>query len=182
MTWTTIAEVAADNPVTDGTQVSSSVWNSQVKGNLEHLYSVPRCVAYKSAAQSISTGSWQDVTWDSESFDTASIHDTSTNTERFTLVRDGLWLVVAQVVFASNSTGDRLGRLLLNGVGGAPLSQVNLHTASGNTTRFTVQTLVYTSTTTDYVGLQVYQDSGGALNLSGGSAASTSLSVVWLGA
>jgi len=176
MTWTTISRVDA------GDDVTSSAWNNQVKGNLEHLYSVPRCEAYKSAAQSISGGSWQDVTWDSETFDTASIHDTSTNTERFTLVRDGLWLVVAKVVFASNSTGDRRGRLLLNGAGASTLSQVNLHTASGNTTRFTVQTLAYTSTTTDYVGLQVYQDSGGALNLSGGSAASTSLSVVWLGA
>jgi len=173
MTWTTISRVDA------GDDVTSSAWNNQVKGNLEHLYSVPRCEAYRSADQTIGNASFTSVTWDSETFDTASIHDTSTNSDRFTLVRDGMWLVVAQINFVSNATGTRRARLRFND--SSTLSQSYFYTASGDTARFTTSAIVYTDTTTDYVSLQVFQNSGGNLNFNGGSAAASRMSVAWLG-
>ena len=180
MTWTTIARLDA------GDQLTSTIWNNQVKGNLEHLYSVPRCWAYKTSAQSTSTstGAYTNVTFDAEHYDTASIHDTVTNNERFTLVRAGLWLVVGCVAFASNSTGERLLRMVQYDSGGSAVETVSEDrdeaAGSSSPTYLTSVGLAYTDTTTDYVTMQSRQNSGGNLNVNSGTQVTT-VAVAWLG-
>ena len=181
MTWTAISRADFGNPVTDGDLVASATYNSQVKGNLEHLYSVPRCEVYRSGDQTITNDTVQTVTWDSETFDTASIHSTVSNTGRLTLVRAGWWLTVALCKFSGSSTvGHRRGILRVNGTD--IVGTYHCEASSSGDTLFTVGAVVYTTTTTDYVECRAYQNSGGNLAFEAGSAAASRFSAVWLGA
>ena len=62
--------------------------------------SVPSAQVRKTSNQSLANATWTAVTWDSEAFDTDSIHDTSTNTSRLTCRTPGKYLLSGVVEFS----------------------------------------------------------------------------------
>lgn len=136
---------------------------------------------YKSSAQSIANNTWVTATFDSEDFDTDGFHSTTTNTSRITIPsgKAGKYLIIYYVAFASNSTGPRfMGQILKNGTDlkYAPV----IAAASGDSTRLT-SSFVTTLAVSDYIEMQVRQDSGTALNLEPDSVR-TSFQAIYLGA
>jgi hypothetical protein len=117
---------------------------------------------YDSANQSIVSGTYTTITFDSERFDTDGIHSVVSNTDRLTAQRDGVYLISATIRFATNSTGIRWVGIRLNGTAYIVIADQNA--TSGYSTRITLTTL-YELSTDDYVDLRVWQNSGGALNV-----------------
>ena len=129
-------------------------------------------------AQSVATGDYYAVTWDSEAFDTDSFHNNSTNNSRVTIPsgKSGYYRFSGIMTFASNSTGSRLVRIHKNGsnivwvgwlaglAGGNETGVVFCHTLN--------------ATAGDYFELFVKQESGSSLNVT----ASASWDVQYLGA
>src|SRR5947199_110600 len=74
----------------------------------------PAARAKRTTTQSVANGTWTLVLLDGEDFDTDTIHDTVTNTDRLTCKTAGKYLVVANLVFALNSTGERLAYIQKN--------------------------------------------------------------------
>jgi hypothetical protein len=140
----------------------------------------------KSGNQSIADGTFTDVTWDTEKFDTDAFHDPSTNTDRITIPagKAGYYFISAGTRFtdyANNDTRTAL-RIMKNGtsVGISYLQNV------GNTNGFptNMYSLIINLAVSDYIECNVYQNSGGAKNLNGNSE-STGISyfqAVYLGA
>jgi len=62
--------------------------------------SVPSAQVRKTSNQSLANATWTAVTWDSEAFDTDSIHDISTNTSRLTCRTPGKYLLSGVVEFS----------------------------------------------------------------------------------
>jgi hypothetical protein len=125
--------------------------------------------AYHSVAQSIATATWTIVALNSERYDTDTIHDLVTNNSRLTCKTAGKYMITASVEFAANATGNRLLELRLNtgGVaqGGTILAaDYRSNMGAGVVTRLSVSRQ-FSMAVNDYVELNVYQDSGGALNL-----------------
>jgi hypothetical protein len=136
---------------------------------------------YNSAVQSISTASFTTVTFNTESFDTDAFHSTATNTGRFTIPagKAGKY----EIYFRSqwNST-DNTGRreFICNKNGSTTLMQVYSAFSTRDNVGFqgtTIQDLAVA----DYVDLQVYQSSGGNLNLDT-TTSFCEFSIVYLGA
>jgi hypothetical protein len=131
--------------------------------------------ATKSANQSLTSAALTAITWDTESFDTDSLHSTVSNTSRLTASVTGKWLVVACAEFAASGTGSRLLFIQKNGANGY---NHQLVPADGtNTTRVTVTDIVDLAAG-DYVEAIAYQNSGGALNVIGPSISSFSMVLV----
>jgi hypothetical protein len=138
------------------------------------------CSAYKSTTQSIANSTNTILTFDSESFDTSAFHSTSVNNSRITIPagKAGKYLVNAIVGFGANGTGIRTVELHKNGsitsnlLQGAP--------GSASVTYFN-GSIISNLAAADYLELSVFQSSGGALNVSGGTDA-TIFSVTYLGA
>ena len=89
------------------------------------------------------------------------MHDNSTNNERLTIVsgEDGIYLFGALITFAGSATGDRTITVRKNG-SGIFTSQVASPTATASmVVVFPPLDLV----ATDFIDLQVTQNSGGAL-------------------
>ena len=121
--------------------------------------------AYNNANQSISNATWTVLNFNSENFDTDAFHSTSTNTSRMTIPsgKGGKYMVTMKGHFQGNSAGDRYVALVKNGssVGAWRLSAV-----SGASIGFG-QSVVMDLVATDYLQVEVYQDSGVSLNALG---------------
>ena len=123
-------------------------------------------LATRTAVQSIPNNTLTIVNWDTEDYDTDTIHDNVTNNTRLT-VPTGITRVrlTAGCAWASAATGTRFCRTLKNGTtftGSAGLSLVNAAISSSATG--TITTAIVTVVATDYFEIQVSQDSGAALD------------------
>mgnify|MGYP001576060230 FL=1 len=140
--------------------------NAHVRDNLSFLYTPPMCRVYNSANISINDATSTALTFDSERFDTDTMHSTSSNTGRITLTTAGKYLDGAHATFADNSTGTRMVNVRLGGATNMAYEAHNATTAggAGAGSGFNVSTL-YSYTAAQYVELVAYQNSGGALNV-----------------
>ncbi len=152
-----------DNPTTDSPAPAS--WGDTVRDDLEFFAEPPQCSVSASSAESVSNSSNEVLEADSEDYDTDTMHSTSSNTSRITATTAGKYLCWFRVNFAGDATGQRRVNFLTNGgsretldirdavTGGGPLPTV----ASGS---FSVELAA-----TDYVEIEVWQNSGGALDV-----------------
>lgn len=124
------------------------------------------CRAYNDGVQSIAHNTATAVTFNTDEWDTNSIHSTSANTSRLTIPADkaGRWEFHYRVAFAPSGTGVRVAFLKVNGatdaIGSSVVSQANTPVQNS-----IVGVLQIDLAAGDYVELFVYQDSGGALNI-----------------
>lgn len=116
----------------------------------------------RSALQTISTATSTLVTFDVEIYDNGGYHSTVSNTDRITIpsVPNGFYWIYGSVQFAGNNTGYRELRLKFGGGIYARLRQYGQ--ISSNTLNIG---MVLFLAATNYLQLEVYQNSGGNLNL-----------------
>jgi hypothetical protein len=137
-------------------------------GGLINASAQPRCIATELAAvQSISNATFTAITFTTDDVDVGALHDTSSNTSRFTIPAggDGLYLIVGKVAFTTNATGERLVRIRLNGA--TTLKEIG-HSAVAATSREHVEiSVLKVLAAADYIELMAYQASGGNLNTGG---------------
>lgn len=164
----------------NGGIVPTSTLNSGVRDPLIYALAPPLAMVHQESSQSLTSSSWTAITMDTETYDTADGHSTSTNTSRYTAVYPGYYLLGGGVTYAGNTTGRRGARWAVNGSvipGSATLQVATSATSVGVTARGMVTYL----TVGDYVELQGYQDSGGALSTYVTASDSySSMSVVWV--
>lgn len=124
---------------------------------------------FNSANLTIDTGSWTTLTFDSESYDLNGMHSTSSNTSRLTAQRAGVYSIFGSIRFATSSSGTLRGvRIVVNG---SVIIALDLRPPNGaaSTVNITIASC-YKLAVNDYVELQVYQDTGGNLNVERASA------------
>jgi hypothetical protein len=137
---------------------------------------------YKSGDQTISNATATAITFDSELFDTDSLHSTSTNTSRLTVPtgKGGKYLVCGTVAFAANTTGNRGIYIYKNGsiINYATIIQTVTVASNGTFAPFSIVTQLSAA---DYIEIFVYQSSGGNLAVTSTSK-ETSVQMSYLGA
>ena len=122
--------------------------------------------AYNTANISIPDTTATLLTFDSERWDTDTIHDTSTNTGRLTAKTAGKYLITGSVEYASNNTGMRTIWIQVNGTA---IAQDRVQSVQSDVTRMTIAT-VYSLAVNDYVELGVRHTAGTNVNIVAGSA------------
>ena len=133
--------------------------------DITFLAGPPRCRVYNSAAISVANATDQALTFNSERYDTDTMHSTAANTSRITFTTAGTYTIKGHVSFAANATGQRT---LMVRLGGATILAVQKTQAtSAGSVELTVDT-EYAFTAGQYVELVVSQNSGGALDVSAG--------------
>lgn len=131
---------------------------------------------YNSANISITSGALQELTFNSERWDTSAFHSTVSNTDRLTVpaAHGGIYVIAGHVAFAASGVGDRQIEILLNGTTSLAVSRVPPPSGQG---RMSITTVVELSDA-DYITLRVLQTSGGALNVLAAGNYSPELSLV----
>lgn len=108
-----LAAGAVTQPKIAGSAVGSAEVADGSLGTAEFATSIPAVRVTHSAAQSTVPGGA--VAFDSERYDTANMHDTSTNNSRLTAPVTGIYVITASVLWAPGPAGLRIIDLRRNG-------------------------------------------------------------------
>lgn len=145
--------------------------------NSANIAKWPQARVYNSANISHTTsGSWQAITFNSERYDTGSLHDTGSNTDRLTVTTPGLYVVYATVAFAANSSADRGLRIKHNTSGGTVtiIAEDEKRATSAGFTQLNLCT-EFRAAAGDYFTVESNQSTGGALNMLVGSSSNVGI-------
>lgn len=159
-----------------GDVFTEAMWDDSIKTNINNLRVPPACSIARTAAQSINNNTDTLVAFTAGAeFDTESPSDpmfsSGTNT-RITIQTAGIYIVTAAVKWAGNTTGVRYCTVRKNGTTIASSSTSNA--AAFDVDLTASRALSFADN--DYIDVNVYQNSGGALNLSWAY-----LAAVWIG-
>lgn len=175
MAFTTPATAVA------GTALTAAWLNTYVRDNLAWMATdSPACRAYNNANISIGNSSDTAVTMNSERFDNAAMHSTSSNTSRITVPTGGggKYLMGSLMEFAANATGERGNHLRVNAT---TFVSKQVQTNSGGIINWTSSnTSVYALSAADYIECYVFQNSGGNLNLAASGNWSPEVWMFWI--
>lgn len=142
----------------------TSAWGNSVKAATDFLANPPACRVWNNAAISVANSTWVALTFNSERWDTNTMHDTVTNTGRITIVTAGLYILTGHAEFAANATGMR-GLQLLRNTDADGIAQIYYQAAPVSTGTAVSLSTVWKFVAGDYVQLRAFQNSGGALNV-----------------
>lgn len=129
-----------------------------------------RAKATRGSAYSTTSGSAVALPFDTEDFDNGGLHDTGSNTDRLTVPTGGdvgMWLVVGFVEWAANANG--LRSVALNRAGTTKAQQIDKPFDGINTVSQIVVALENAPSVSSSWSLNVFQDSGGNLNINASS-------------
>ena len=114
-----MATVPTTHTVAVGDKITAADENTYVRDAVAFLLSPPRLKAYQgtTATTAGTSGTAALILWDTESWDTDSMHSTSTNTSRLVVTTTGLYDVKVSVFWAANATGFRDVELRKNSAG-----------------------------------------------------------------
>lgn len=137
------------------------------------LTNPPACQAFSSVNLSIANDTLTAVTFNSENFDTHTMHSPTVNPTRITIPADGPYVANFVFAFAPHLTGDRLGYIRVNGTElYPPVSKPTVGTWPGQTAGNTADMEAGITMEIqdeflagDYLEALVRQTSGGALTL-----------------
>jgi hypothetical protein len=158
---------------------SSEVTNGSL-GTGELSHSIPAARVTHSSAQSIPDfPPGATLAFDTEHYDTASMHDNATNNSRLTAPVTGIYAVTAEVDWTSNATGTRELTLMKNGstfIADDDTDGISV-VFGGQSQSVTAQVRLVAG---DYVEVGVLQTSGGSLNVMSAGETSPEFSLTWL--
>lgn len=158
----TVPVIASQSP---GNFLTGALWNASVKALGDYLTGKPMFFGYQVTGQSVANATFVSATIDTEVIDTEGGHSTTSNTSRYVFQVPGWYRLDGVGVFATNSTGIRGTKFLKNG-GTTVIGSENVIPATSNFLSITPTTGWVQAAVGDYVELQVYQSSGGALSTS----------------
>ena len=158
----------------DGTNIDdNTILNRHLADDVVKLYdnvTFSGTILRKSANQSFNNGTITTVTWDTETTDTDSYHSSGSNT-RITIPKTGIYLVGYGITYAANTTGQRYGWIGINGNNSDRFDGYRLTSASSSDSTAIGGMSIMSLSATDYLEVFGFQNSGGSLNVAGGSAA-----------
>lgn len=115
--------------------------------------------------QSIPNATWTAVSWDNNTYDYGGLHSTTSLPENIFVKQPGWYRLSATINFASNATGPRLARFMLNGVTIDRCTAIGVGSSAADTVL--TPSIIRYADAGDNFRVEVYQSSGGALNFKG---------------
>lgn len=109
-----------------------------------------------------SSGNWLTLDYNQERWDTDTMHDTSTNNDRITIQRPGVYSLWAGIAWDGNAVGSRMARFTLGGVGTIAAKRRFI---PGSSEVYMTLDTIYQFSAGDYVTCDVWQDTGGSLDI-----------------
>lgn len=126
----------------------------------------PMCKATKNAVQSIPTSAATVITFQTEDYDTDSMHSTATNTSRITIGTAGVYTVTGFVLSAASVAAFNYLYIFKNGAALPSNTGILAGSKDGGNAIITQITVTLSLAAADYVELAFYHNNTGAINVS----------------
>jgi hypothetical protein len=137
------------------------------------------CAVSRTTSFTVANAADTVVSWSSANYDNNSMFSAGTP-NRITVNTAGIYLVTATFAWPSNSTGERIGWIQLNGTNATRWGNRRGGAWSSGPTEFSI-TAQINCVTGDYIQAGVYQSSGGNLDLQGVATGATRMEVARIG-
>lgn len=161
-----------------GDLITGALWNAGPAASNTFLTTVPLAVAYQTASQNITNGTWTMIALDSTLVDTDSQHSNSVNNTRFTCQVAGWYSVSGAVSFNTNATGARGAAIFKNG-SALTITSGGLTAASNVIHIAPISEVLVPLNIGDYVELAGWQSSGGTITTANGTQYDSCLYARW---
>lgn len=158
-------------------QVVTEAELDNLSNNLTFLANPPTCRVFNSAAISIPNGASTVLTFNSEHFDTDTMHSTATDPSRITITTAGRYMFDGNVSFAANATGTRG---ILFRVNGTTTIKSMFVLAASTGTDLSLSGGPFALAAGAYVEMLVFQNSGAALNVEAVGSYSPEFAALWV--
>jgi hypothetical protein len=166
--------------VSPGNFMTAALWNANVFNGLTYLLNPPQCHAWQSAAQSLANNTWTSLSLNNTTTDPYAGHSDTTNNSRYTAQVAGWYEISGVAAFGANATGFRAAKCTVNGVAiNASNGYTGNNGATFNTATVTPTRIVFLNVG-DYVEVQGFQNSGGALSTACLGEICSALTVRWV--
>jgi len=133
--------------------------------DLQVAAAAPAVRVSNSANIAIGDASTTRLTFNTDVFaSTSGMHSTGTNPGRLIATSSGIYCITGTVTWAPNSSGLRQARILINGSSFATIQSVPSASGTFNTDQ-NITTIYRFASSGSYAELEVYQNSGGSLNI-----------------
>lgn len=165
-----------------GEKPTAAQFNQDIRDNVAFLANPPACFVYNSGNQSINDATETTLTFDSERYDTDTMHSTSSNTGRITFNTAGLYLIEANIRIAA-AADYSMAYLTIRRDGTTEIAIVLHTTTTFNTNPILHLAVVRKFNAAQYVELRAYQDNtaAAARNVLNNAESSPTFSATWLG-
>jgi hypothetical protein len=152
--------------VTGGSTLASlNVAGMSSLADLQVAAAAPAVRVRNTANISVGDGSTTRLTFNADVFtSTSGMHSTGTNPGRLIATSSGVYCITGTVTWAPNATGLRQARILINGSSFASIQTV-LSVGGAFNTDQNITTIYRFASSGSYAELEVYQNSGGALDV-----------------
>lgn len=122
-----------------------------------------------SASVAIPNNAYTTLPWDTEEWDTADLHSATSATERITLPIAGRYLVIGSIRWDVNTTGQRIVRIMRTRGAVVEMVGQDISTTWGTNAVVHHATALVDCQAGDYLTLEAWQSSGGALAVNNGT-------------
>ena len=163
-----------------GNVIGASDWNTDLVENIKHLADPPRVSTYRNADQTITTATETIPLFNAETYDTDTMHSTSSNQGRLVAATAGLYVCTLKVFFAAATTGYRQARIYLNGVGVEVIDEATNDSPSSSTTTALACYVERFLDVGEYVEASCYHTRGSNLALLGTGDRETTFTARWV--
>jgi hypothetical protein len=161
--------------VGNGSVSAAPVWDTVLGTDLVHI----GARVYNSANIACANATVTALTFDTERYDSDSIHSTVSNTSRLVAPLAGRYLITGMMRYAAAANNTRYAQIRLNGT--TFIASNSLIAAVSDNHDLSVAT-IYQLAAGDYVELIAYQNSGGSVNVVASGNFSPEFAMHWLGA
>jgi hypothetical protein len=175
-----LTAIAGLSPAADDIiQFKSGAWTNRTMAQLRTDLNPPRAQLRQTVAQSLTSGAFASLLFDTEDKDVGNAHSTVSNTSRWVFPATGDAWVSGAACFAS-SAGFKAVRWALSGtvVSG---SQVDSSSITGVQWSMNAKGMWISGTSGQYIELQAYQETGSSLNTGVISDVQSTMSVWFIG-
>lgn len=160
-------------------EVETGSYLNSLRDALNFLVNVPAAFLTQSAVQSLTSSAWTALTFDQSVFDSYGGHSNVTNNSRYTAQVAGWYIVFGCACVSANATGQRGGAVAKNGTRVQGASALIQTTSALSPAPASPPCIVFLNAG-DYVEIQGYQNSGGAINTNSSADLDSSMTAVWI--
>lgn len=114
-----MATIPTSKTVAVGDKLGAADWNLYVRDPVVFYNNPPRCSVTHSVGVSPVTATWTLHAWDTEAYDTDTMHDNVTNNSRLVAKTVGMYDLKVQIEWTANATGYRAVQIRKNSAGSA---------------------------------------------------------------
>lgn len=163
-----------------GEYPTAAQFNANIRDNVSFLANPPACRVTHNASQSVNSVTETALNFNTEVFDTDSMHDTVTNNSRLTCVTAGLYVIAGCIEYqsAGAASGHRCAIIRHSGAGiiafqkSVPLNSDSIQVCVST---------IYKLAVNDYLTLSAFHSQGSALNSQSAAAYAPTFEATWIG-